>query len=84
MRSVTGSNIRNALLNTWVQIVPGKTQAHYTKKLKVHTVPAGEEHKVPLLHSLLSIRSGEYKLEFDDIDDETEIVDDVLHHVCTS
>ena len=38
----------------------------------------GDEWKVPLIHSLLEIRSGKFKLEFDD-----EIVDDVLVHVCT-
>jgi hypothetical protein len=32
-----------------------------------------------LIHSLLEIRSGEFKLEFDDeVPDDNEIVDDVL------
>ena len=84
-RSVTGSNLRSILLNTGVQVVPGHTLVSSIKNRKLQEVPVGEEWKVPLIHSLLEIRSGEFKLEFDDdVPDDNEIVDDVLAHVCIS
>ena len=54
------------LLNTGVQVVPGHTLVSSIKNRKLQEVPVGEEWKVPLIHSLLEIRSGEFKLEFDD------------------
>ena len=83
VRSVTGSNMRTLLLRTGVQAVPGKTLLSSIRVKRLFEVPEGEEWRVPLLHSLLQIRSGSFKLEFDD-DDDTEIVDGVLSHVCTS
>ena len=57
-------------------MVPGKTLVSSIKNKKLHEVPVGEEWKVPLIHSLLEIRSEEFKLEFDDdVPDDNEIVD---------
>ena len=85
VRSVTGSNLRSIQLNTGVQVTPGQTLVSSIKKKVLQEVPVGEEWKVPLFHSLLEIRSGEFKLEFDEDDiADNEIVDDVLLHVCTS
>ena len=85
VRSVTGSNLRSIQLNTGVQVTPGQTTVSSIKKKVLHEVPVGEEWRVPLIHSLLEIRSGEFKLEFDEDDiADNEIVDDVLLHVCTS
>ena len=78
-------NLRNIQLNTGVHVTPGQTLVSSIKKKVFQEVPVGEEWKVPLIRSLLGIRSGELKLEFeeDDIADN-EIVDDVLLNVCTS
>ena len=66
-------------------MTPGQTLVSSIKKNVLQEVPVGEEWKVPLIHSLLEIRSGEFKLEFDEDDfADNEIVDDVLLHVCTS
>ena len=84
VRSVSGSNLRSIMLNTGVQVVPGVTQVSAIRSQSLHEVPAGEEWKVPLLHSLLEMRAGEWQLQFDDNDDHNDdIVDDVLVHVCS-
>ena len=83
VRSVTGSNLRSILLNTGVQVVSGNTLTSAMKDKTLVEVPIGEEWKVPLVHSLLEIRAGEFKLEFDD-SDGNEVAEDVLLHVCTS
>ena len=77
-RSVNGSNLRSILLSTGVQLVPGRTLVYSINIKKLHEVPVGEEWKVPLIHSLIEIRSG------DDVPDDIEIVDDVIVYVCTS
>ena len=61
------------------------TKASAIRSQALQEVPAGEEWRVPLLHSLLELRAGEWQLQFDDNDDHNDvIVDDVLVHVCTS
>ena len=84
VRSNTGSNLRTILLKTGVQAVPGITLPSALKTNRLHEVPGGEEWKVPLLNSLLQIRSGNFKLEFDEEEDSTELVDGILLDVCTS
>ena len=84
-RTITGSNLRSILLNTGVQVVPCQTLGSYIRTKKLQQVPEGEEWKVPLLHSLLEIRSGEFKLVFDyAAPDDNDSVDDLLAHICTS
>ena len=83
VRSNTGSNLRTILLKTGVQAVPGITMPWQIKTKRLHEVPGGEEWKVPLLNSLLQIRAGAFKLEFDE-EEDTEVVDGVFHDVCTS
>ena len=65
------------------QVVPGNTLSSAIKDKRLVEVPIGGEWKVPLVHSLLEIRAGEFKLEFDD-SDGNEVAEDVLLHVCTS
>ena len=62
-------------------------------------MPELEKWKVPLLHSLLAVRAGEFEISFDDenidSDDETfdgadeeavedNMTDDILANICTS
>ena len=85
VRSVTGSNLRSIMVNNGVHAVPGVTQASAIRLRGLQEVPAGEEWKVPLLHSLLDIRAGEFQLSFDEHDDHDDVIaDDLLVHVCTS
>ena len=85
VRSLTGSNMRSILLNTGVVVTPGVTQAATVKKQTLFPVPEAEEWKVPLLHSLLAVRAGEFEIMFDDEEiQEIEIVDDILGNICTS
>ena len=87
VRSVTGSNIRSILVNTGVQVIPGVIQAATVKGLTLCKVPDGEQWKVPLLHSLLAVRAGDFEIAFDDDDQDDEVQEignDILWHICTS
>ena len=100
VRSVTGSNLRSILVNTGVQVIPGTTKAYSIKKQRLFKVPEPEKWKVPLLHSLLAVRAGEFEISFDDenidgdydenfdgADDEAvedNMTDDILANICTS
>ena len=91
VRSVTGSNLRSILVNTGVQVIPGITKGYTVKKHRLFQVSELEKWKVPLLHSLLSVRAGEFEISFDDknVDDddgeeESNMTDDILANICTS
>ena len=67
------------------------TKGYTVKKHRLLQVPELEKWKVPLLHSLLSVRAGEFEISFDDknIDDddgeeESNMTDDILANICTS
>ena len=86
VRSVTGSNLRNILLTTGVQVTPGFTGAGTVSNKTLVSVPEGEEWKVPLLHSLLSVQMGEAVVDFED-DNELEndnVIEDILFNICTT
>ena len=86
VRSVTGSNLRSILVNTGVQVVPGAAQGWVIKKQTQFPVPEVDHWKVPLLHSLLLVRAGDFTITFDDNtdDDEMNIPEDILSNICTS
>ena len=87
VRSVTGSNLRSILVNTGVQVIPGVSRAAQVKKHTLFVVPEEEKWKIPLIHSLLSVRAGEFEIPFDEIDpeeNEPNIGDDILDNICTS
>ena len=88
VRSMTGSNLRSILLHTGVHVVPGTQQGYLIKKQRCFKVPETDEWKVPLLHSLLQIKAGDFEIKFDendaDDDDNMDIPDDILANICTS
>ena len=71
-RPNTGSNLITLSCSRPVISLPSAL-----KRKRLHDVPGGEEWKVPLLHSLLQIRSGNFKLEFDEEEDNFELVDGI-------
>ena len=83
VRSLTGSNLRSILRTTGVQVRPGVTHPGAVKKVTLHKVPEGQEWKVPLLHSLIAVRAGEFNIEFDDNEEDTpEIADAIMVDLC--
>ena len=85
VRSLTGSNFRSIQLCTGIQVRPGITQAGTVRKFTLFKVPDGQEWKVPLLHSLLSVKAGEFTIPFDDDSEEikeADVVDDILRDIC--
>ena len=83
VRSVTGSNLRSILRTTGTQVKPGITKAGSVQKLSLHNVLEGETWKIPLLHSLLSVRAGEFFIPIDDENKDTlDPVDDILTEIC--
>ena len=73
VRSTTGANLRCIMKNFGVQVVPGSTPGSVLKATRVHKVPDGDEWKVPLLHSLLKIREGEWVVGFNEEEDEDNL-----------
>ena len=75
------------MLHTGVHAVPGTNQGYLVKKQRRFEVPELEEWKIPLLHSLLQVRAGEFEIQFDDdeADDEENInfPDEILANICT-
>ena len=65
--------------------MPGVTHPGSVKKLTMHKVPEGQEWKVPLLHSLIAVRAGEFNIEFDDdVEVTPEIADAIMVDLCTN
>ena len=87
VRSVTGSNLRSIMLHTGIQSVPGTMQGYLIKKQRRFKVPELEEWKVPLLHSLLQVRAGDFEIKWDDDaadDEDVHVPCDILANICTS
>ena len=83
VRSLSGSNLRSILRTTGIQVIPGMTRAGSVKKLKIHKVPEGQDWKIPLLHSLISVKAGEFYIPLDDESDDTlDPVEDILMDLC--
>ena len=57
-------------MNTGVHVIPGVFRAAQVKKHTLFVVPEEEKWKIPLIHSLLSVRAGEFEIPFDEIDPE--------------
>ena len=75
------------MVNTGVQVVPGVTKVSAVKNHTLFKVPDGDEWKVPLLHSLLAVRAGDFDITFEDNDaddNEHDVGNDILVHMCTS
>ena len=87
VRSQTGSNLRSIQVQTGLQVTPGVSKAAPIKKYRMFPVPDGQMWKIPLLHSLLSVRSEVFEIPFDDDDEETDdndIANTILENICTS
>ena len=67
--------------------MPGVTKVSVIKKHTLNKVPVGEEWKVPLLHSLVAVKAGDFEIPFDDqeVDEpEQNIAEELLVHIFTS
>ena len=74
-------------MTTGVQLIPGVSKAGQVKKYKLFVAPEEEKWKIRMLHSLLSDRTGEFEILFDEselVENEPNIVDDILDNICTS
>ena len=70
-----------------LQVTPGVSQAAPIKKYRMFPVPDVQMLKIPLLHSLLCVRSEVFEITFDDDDEETDdndIANTILENICTS
>ena len=62
-------------------------QGYLVKKQRRFKVPELEEWKVPLLHSLLQVRAGDFEIKWDDDaadDEDMHGPDEILANICTS
>ena len=84
-RSVTGSNLKNIFSDTGVFVIPGYTKPCALNEYQVYKTPIGENWKIGLLSSLLSIRGQDWTLKFDESDSEKENdIDKTINNVCTT
>ena len=70
VRSLIGSNSAKIKRDTGVSVIPGRTRTDLLRKYKVYPVPEGHEWKLPLLISLLEIRSENFEVFFDEEGEE--------------
>ena len=86
VKSHTGANLRNILLETGVLIVPGETKQNVFDGLFIYSIPEGHEWKLGLLTSLIEIRDHKWSVDFDEEGDslkEDEITA-MINQVCTN
>ncbi len=85
VRSVTGSNIRRILLETNVPIIAGTTRGYAIKAHRVYTVPSASKWKIPLLTSLLEVRSSQWEVTFDELGESLEPneIQYMIDDICT-
>ena len=76
VRSTTGGNLRDILINTGVKVFPGVTIANQVSKYMVYKIPENNEWKIPLLISLLEIREDRWEILFDEESTEGKITRD--------
>ena len=94
VRSLVGGNLRQIFLDSGVLVEPGATRPSALSQYCVYQVPEGEEFRLPLLVSLLQIRSDNWSVIFnkesggDYRDDDDEIEDNdivmMINEVCSS
>ena len=76
IRSVTGSNLRKILLDAGHLINPGVTKKNILDSYRVYKIPEEEEWRIPLIESLLEVKSGNWAIEFDE--EEDSLNDDAI------
>ena len=85
VRSLIGGNLRIIQLttDTPISLVTSKL-----RNFRVYPVPEGEEWRLPLLQSLVEIRSENWEIFFNEESDDDELDDDdiemMIKEVCTT
>ena len=74
-RSTTGSNIRDILLETGIQISKKNTSREQFQIFNVYKCPQESKWIIPLLESLIEIRDQRWEVLFDE-EDECRITED--------
>jgi hypothetical protein len=86
VHSPTGSNIRQIMLETGSNIIPGVTLKSAIKCHKIYTMPEGHDWKISLIKGIMEVREEKWEVLFDD---ENECLNDedlqsILDHACAS
>ena len=72
VRSQVASNLRKILLDSGILVFPGTTRPGSLGQYKVYPTPVGEEYRVPLILSLMSIRENNWEVLFNEEDDDED------------
>ena len=76
VRSTTGANLRDILLNTGIKVTPGVSSMFQLKEYVVYSPPEEEQWKLPLIESLIEIRDGRWEVIFDEEDTNGVLTND--------
>ena len=74
---------------TGINVTPGITSPGQFSNCRVYEVPEGDEWKLPLLHSLLEIRSENWEILFNEEEERSDDLDGddlstMIEEVCTA
>ena len=75
-RYTTGSNIRDILMETGIQISPRNTDKTKLQSFTVYDIPDEAKWKIPLLKSLIEIRDQRWEILFNEEENELRISND--------
>ena len=89
VRSLTGANLRKIKNVTGINVTPGITSQVQFNNCWVYEVPEGDEWKLPLLHSLLEIRSENWEILFNEEEEgsgdfDGDDLSTMIEEVCTT
>ena len=89
VRSLTGGNLRKIKTVTGISVMPGTTSPGQFGNCRVYEAPEGDEWKLPLLHSLLEVRSDNWEILFCEEEErnndlEEDDISAMILEVCTS
>ena len=86
VRSLIGGNLRKIQLVTGIKIVPGVTAPVQLRNCRIYKAPEGEEWRLPLLQSLLEIRSENWEILFnEELENyEGDDISTMIEEVCST
>ena len=89
VRSLTGGNLRKIHVVTGIKAIPGATPTGQFRNCRIYVTPEGEEWRLPLLQSLLEVRSENWDILFNEEEEEQDNFDGndisaMIEETCTT
>ena len=89
VRSQAGTNLRKILMDSNILVLPGTTRPGSFSQYTVYPTPVGDEYKVPLILSLLSILEDNWEVLFNEEDDDEDSLEEndlqfMINELCST